>query len=193
MCYIKGITVMLVLIFATTASIAATLGAPAPTFALKDTYGEVIRLTDFRGKYVVLEWFNPDCPAVKRHYRDDTMVDLARYYQTRHVVWLSINSTFYMQQEDNIIWKHINQLSYYILSDPSGQVGKLYQAEVTPQLYIIDPNGLLIYQGAIDDDPYGDKMQPLNYVQMALEEVLAGRSIQQPQTRAYGCWVKYAD
>ncbi|RKZ90192.1 MAG: thioredoxin family protein [Candidatus Parabeggiatoa sp. nov. 1] len=171
---------------------AARIGFLAPEFTLQEAGGEEISLFDFRGKHIVLEWFNPDCVDVQRHYRQKTMHKLVRKHRGQEVIWLAINSTYYMAPEDNIRWKDINRLDYRLLSDFDGKVGKSYQVEMTPQIYIINPAGFLIYSGAIDDDPKGDKIKPFNYVQAALEKSLAGLPVSYPETEPYGCFVKYS-
>lgn len=171
---------------------AIRIGFLAPAFTLPDISGEPISLFDFRGKYVVLEWFNPDCLVVQRHYQKKTMRQLALNYMGREVIWLAINSTYYMTQEDNKRWKDINLLHYRLLSDFEGQVSRRYQVKTMPQFYIINPAGILIYSGAIDNDPLGNHTRPLNYIQLALEEALMGKPISQPQTLPYGCLIKYA-
>ena len=170
---------------------AAGIGFPAPDFTLREAGGEEISLFDFRGKHVVLEWFNPDCVEVQRHYKRKTMRQLARSHRGQEVIWLAINSTHYMAPEENIRWKDINRLDYRLLGDFDGTVGKRYQAKMTPQLYIINPDGILIYNGAIDNDPKGEKNWPFNYVQAALKESLAGLPVSRPKTEPYGCLVKY--
>ncbi|MDM8557517.1 redoxin domain-containing protein [Candidatus Parabeggiatoa sp. HSG14] len=163
----------------------------APSFTLLDTRGAPISLSDFRGKHIVLEWFNPDCRIVQRHYQDKTMHWLASNYISQEVIWLAINSTYYMTQEDNIRWKDTKGLHYHLLGDFTGEVAKLYQAKRTPQMYVIDPRGILIYKGAIDDNSSENKQWILNYVQSALDESLADMPISHPKTEPYGCLVKY--
>ena len=171
---------------------AVKVGFPAPPFTLPNTTGELISLSDFKGKHVVLEWFNPDCVRVQGHYQQKTMRHLALDYMSQEVIWLAINSAHYMKQEDNIRWKEIYLLHYRLLSDFSGEVGELYQAETTPQMYVINPSGILIYKGAIDDNYQEDNPRPSNHVQVALEESLAGLPVTQSETEPYGCLVKYA-
>ncbi len=170
---------------------AVEIGKPAPNFTLKDSGGEIISLSDFRGKHVVLEWFNPDCVRVQRHYQQKTMRKLARQYMGRNVIWLAINSTYYMRKEDNVRWKDTNRLHYRLLGDFSGDVARLYQAKTTPHIYIINPTGILIYQGAIDNDLLGTKAMPFKYVQVVLDKSLQGKPIIPSKTKPYGCLVKY--
>ncbi len=168
---------------------AVTVGQPAPDFTLVDTSQEPISLTDFYGKYVVLEWFNPHCRAVQRHR--EILRKLAYHYQWQGVIWLGINSTHYMTQEDNLMWQETNRLNYRILADFTGETARRYQVKITPQIYIVNPMGIVIYSGAIDDNVRGDKSQPVNYVTAALEEILADKLITYSQTKPYGCLVQY--
>ena len=175
-----------------TAGKAVAVGEKAPGFILTDSAGEEISLSDFEGKVVVLEWLNPDCPFVQRHYKAGTMKDLAAKFGTQGVVWLTINSTNYMDAAANAKFKASNHLSYPILVDQSGEVGHLYGAMTTPHMYVIDGAGQLVYIGAIDDDPRGNKDAPItNYVAAALDEVLAGKAVTTTETKPYGCSVKY--
>lgn len=178
---------------APTAAAAVAVGAPAPGFTLRDAAGKQVALSDFAGKVVVLEWINPDCPFVKRHYQAKTMSDLASRYAGKGVVWLAVNTTHYMGAEDNTKWIESNALPYPILIDATGEVGRLYGAKTTPHMYVIDQHGTLVYAGAIDDDPQGSKAEKLNYVARALDEVLAGSPVTTAQTKPYGCSVKYAN
>lgn len=169
-----------------------SVGDTAPAFTLTDTEGNEVSLGDFEGKIVVLEWLNPDCPFVQRHYKAGTMKDLATKYDGEGVVWLTINSTNYMDAAANAKFKADNGLPYAILVDQSGDVGHLYDAKTTPHMYIIDGTGSLVYIGAIDDDPRGNKGEPaVNYVAVALDEVLAGNAVTTAETKPYGCSVKY--
>jgi len=177
-----------------TAGKAVAVGEKAPGFTLTDSAGDEISLSDFKGKVVVLEWLNPDCPFVQRHYKAGTMKNLATKYGTQGVVWLTINSTNYMDAAANAKFKTANHLSYPILVDQSGEVGHLYGAMTTPHMYVIDGAGQLVYMGAIDDDPRGNKDAPTtNYVAAALDEVLAGKAVTTAETKPYGCSVKYGE
>jgi len=168
------------------------VGDQAPGFTLSDTAGNRVSLADFDGKVVVLEWLNPDCPFVQRHYKAGTMKQLATKYGGQDVVWLTINSTNYMDAAANAKFKASNDLPYSILVDQSGEVGHLYGAMTTPHMYIIDGDSRLVYIGAIDDDPRGNKGEPaINYVAVALDEVLAGDAVTTAETKPYGCSVKY--
>lgn len=167
------------------------LGKLAPNFTLIDTGKERISLHDFKGKHVVLEWFNPDCRRVQQHYQNKSMQNLLKKYAGKEVIWLGINSSYYMGQDDNKRWKDINLLSYRLLGDFTGEVGRLYQVKTTPQMYVINPAGILIYQGAFDNNPEGDKAKSINYVEQALNESLANKTISKAETEPYGCLVKY--
>ena len=168
------------------------VGDKAPSFTLADTAGNNVSLGDFEGKIVVPEWLNPDCPFVQRHYKAGTMKGLAEKYEGKGVVWLTVNSTNYMDAAANAKFKAENKLPYTILVDQSGEVGHLYGAKTTPHMYIIDGGGSLAYIGAIDDDPRGNKGDPaVNYVEVALDEMLAGKAVTTAETKPYGCSVKY--
>jgi peroxiredoxin len=189
----KTMTILMaVLAAASVAAAGVNVGDTAPAFTLKDTEGNSVSLSDFEGKIVVLEWLNPDCPYVQRHYKAGTMKKLATAYDDKGVVWLTINSTHYMDSAANASFKAANQLPYTILVDQSGKVGHLYEAKTTPHMYIIDGGGKLVYIGAIDDDPRGNKDEPAtNYVAAALDEVVAGKGVTTAETKPYGCSVKY--
>ena len=189
----KTMTILMsMLAVASVAMAGMNVGDVAPDFTLVDTEGKSVSLSDFEGKIVVLEWLNPDCPYVKRHYTAGTMKELATAYDGKGVVWLTINSTHYMDAAANAKFKAANGLPYTILVDQSGKVGHLYDAQTTPHMYIIDGDGKLVYIGAIDDDPRGNKGEPAtNYVAAALDEVLAGKAVTKAETKPYGCSVKY--
>ncbi len=165
----------------------------APNFTLKDQNGVEHNLRSLQGKVVVLEWVNPDCPYVKRHHKAGTMQNLVNKYAAQGVVWFGVNSTHYMDSAKNQEFVEEYKLSYPILSDQTGTVGKAYTAKTTPFMVVIDKNGKIAYKGAIDNDPHGDESQGLqNYVDLALAELSAGQQIKIAQTSSYGCSVKYA-
>jgi peroxiredoxin len=171
----------------------ASVGAAAPGFTLTDQTGKAINLADYSGSVVVLEWINPDCPFVQRHAQAKTMATLAKKFGDQGVVWLGINSTNYMNGDSNRKWVEANGLPYAVLDDHSGEVGRAYAARTTPHMFVIDKNGTLAYQGAIDDDQSGAKGgAAANYVDAALSDLLAGKPVRTPQTKPYGCSVKYA-
>ena len=167
---------------------APTVGEQAPDFTLKDQTGKVHNLKQYRGKLVVLEWTNPTCPFVVRHYERDTMTKLAAAHPD--VVWLTVNSSYYTTDADNTTWAKQEGVEV-VLNDARGRIGQAYGAKTTPHMYIIDPQGRLVYQGAIDDNPHFDDRKTLNFVDQALKELKAGKAVSQSSTRPYGCSVKY--
>jgi len=168
-------------------------GDTAPAFTLADSAGKTLSLADSKGKIVVLEWTNPDCPFVKRHNAEGTMKKLETTYAERGVVWLTINSTHYMDSAANAAYAKKEGISWPVLVDQDGAVGHLYGAVTTPHMYIIDAKGAVVYDGAIDDDPRGKKEagDRTDYVAAALDELLAGKAVSTPETKPYGCSVKY--
>jgi peroxiredoxin len=178
--------------FALVASAAETpsVGGTAPDFSLVDEDGKAHKLSDYKGKMVVLEWTNPECPYVQRHYRADTMEALSKQFEA-DVVWLAVNSTRDNTPEDTKSWKSEQGFQYATLQDPEGDVGHLYGAKTTPDMFVIDGEGVLRYAGAIDDDPRGKVDAPKNYVGQAIQAVLASNDPDPTQTRPYGCSVKY--
>ncbi len=168
----------------------------ATDFTLNDQAGNAVTLSDYKGKVVVLEWVNPDCPFTKRHYAPEnrTVVKLADHYKDKNVVFVAINSTHYFDQEKNKEWHQANDLKYSVLDDHTGKVGRLYGAKTTPHIFIVDTAGKLAYQGAIDDNPYGDKEADtiVNYIKVTVDDLLAGKTPAITETKPYGCSVKYA-
>jgi peroxiredoxin len=173
---------------------AATVGQPAPEFTLADQDGNTVDLKLLAGKIVVLEWTNPDCPFVKRHYRTKTMTTLAERFGKDGVVWLAVSSTASLDPERLRAWRSEEGITYPVLDDRAGTVGHAYGAKTTPHLFVIDPKGVLVYAGGIDDDPAGEQGdKATNYVALALEDVTAGKPVRTPETKPYGCSVKYAN
>jgi hypothetical protein len=178
------------------------IGQAAPNFRLNDVNGRAVSLSDFRGKTVVLEWNNPDCPFVKKHYNSGNMQRTQAAAAADGVVWLTINSSapgnqghMTPAQAQTVTGAQQSRRTAYLL-DPSGQVGKSYGARTTPHMYIINPAGALVYMGGIDDKPTpnpADINGARNHVLAALGELKAGRSVSVPATRPYGCSVKYKD
>jgi peroxiredoxin len=164
----------------------------APDFTLTDQKGNTVKLSDFKGKVVVLEWTNPDCPFVQRHYKAGTMARLAKAYAAKGVVWLAINTTYYMNREKDAAWAEQQQIAYPVLGDHDGKIGKAYGAKSSPHMFVIDAKGNIAYRGAIDNDASGEKKEGVvNYVALALDAVLAGKPVAIPETKSYGCSVKY--
>lgn len=176
----------------------AEVGEKAPDFKLHNAEGEKVKLSELteQEKVVVLEWFNPDCPYVKKHYEKlQTTQTLASKYADKDVVWLLVNSSHYADAEYNKKWAEKWSIEQPILVDQDGKVGKQYGAKTTPHMYIIDTEGTLVYAGAIDDNrsakPRGEDEQTVNYVDEALQSLLAEEEISTRQTKPYGCSVKY--
>ena len=175
-------------------------GDPAPDFDLTDTTGHDHHLQKYldEGKIVVLEWFNPDCPFVKKHHTDHrTMSDLYHAHAKQGVVWLAINSGAAGKQgaglERNQKAVKEYRINYPVLLDMTGEVGKAYGATNTPHMFVIRPDGTVAYAGAIDSDRSTDTLGETNHVAEALAAVLAGKKPATAETKAYGCSVKYAD
>jgi peroxiredoxin len=170
------------------------IGAAAPDFSLQDQNGKTVKLSDYKGKIVVLEWFNQGCPYVVRHYKTKTMTNTADKYKGQDVVWLAINTTAGKTAEDNKTSAEAWGISYPILTDKSSAVAQQYGAKTTPHMFIIDKEGKLAYNGAIDDDSSADGTKgdkAVNFVAKALDEILAGKPVSQAETKPYGCGVKY--
>ncbi|MFL6262617.1 MAG: thioredoxin family protein [Thermoanaerobaculia bacterium] len=175
---------------------AGTVGETAPGFSLKGVDGKTYSLADSKGKVVVLEWVNPNCPFSNRHAKERTMSELAK--QHGEVVWLGINSTSpkstdFMRPGEQAAYDRKNGVNYPVLYDESGQVGHAYEARTTPHMFIIGPDGKIAYNGAIDDDPPGRKAKAdrLNYVGQGLNAEKGGKSPDPASTKPYGCSVKY--
>lgn len=180
----------------------AAVGAPAPEFTLRDTEGKQHSLAEFKGNLVVLEWVNFGCPFVKKHYGSGNMQGLQAEYTGKGVVWLSICSSAPGKQgyfEGEELKKQIAErksAATHYLVDPDGKAGRAYGAKTTPHMYAIDPGGVLVYAGGIDDIPSADVEdipKAKNYVRLALDAVLAGKSVEISGSQPYGCSVKYAE
>lgn len=182
------------------AQAAATVGQPAPDFALRDTGGNTVRLSDFKGKTVVLEWTNPGCPFVRKHYDSGNMPTTQKEAIDRSIVWLSVNSTEkassdYLEPARLAHWLHERKaVATAVLMDEEGSVGRAYGARTTPHLYIVNPQGVLVYAGGIDSTPSArpaDIPKATNYVNAALADLAAGRPVSAAVTQPYGCSIKY--
>jgi len=180
-------------------AMAAGVGQPAPPFALRNTQGQTVRLEDFKGKPVVLEWTNPGCPFVRKHYQGN-MQALQKAYAARGVAWLTVNSTEtasadYLAPTALAQWvSDQNASPTAVLMDEDGRVGKAYGARVTPHMYLINAEGVLVYAGAIDSIAsarVADIERATNYVRQGLDELLAGRPLSVSVNQAYGCTIKY--
>ena len=180
------------------ASKGVKVGDVAPAFSLTDTDGKTVKLEDFKGKIVVLEWFNPECPfIVKHHSVNKTFNDLYDQFNSKNVVFLAINSSAAGKEgsgkELNATKKTEYKMMYPILLDESGEVGHLYGATNTPQCFVIGTDGKLAYAGAIDNNTDVKKAGDKNYVKMALDNVLASKAADPATTKPYGCGVKYGN
>jgi peroxiredoxin len=169
----------------------------APAFSLPATNGKTVDLNSFKGKYVVLEWTNNGCPYVRRHYGTGNMQKLQAWAKEKDVVWLSIVSSGpgkqgHVSPEEGaeLVKAQRIQSAFYLL-DSDGKVGKAYGAKTSPHMFVIDPKGAIIYNGAIDDQPNGDAKTANNYVRAALEEAMAGKPVSVPTSQPYGCGIKY--
>jgi len=180
---------------------AATVGQPAPAFTAIDAGGKTVSLADYKGKHVVLEWVNPGCPYVQKHYNSANMQGTQKDAVAQGVVWLAVNSTApdasdYRTPAAMAQWmKDQKAAATATLMDSDGKVGRTYGARTTPHMYIVNPVGTLVYAGAIDSKPTAnpaDIAGATNHVKVALAESLAGKAVGTPSTRAYGCSVKYS-
>jgi peroxiredoxin len=179
---------------------APPVGSAAPDFSLTDAKGKTHSLSEYKGKYVVLEWFNPECPFVKKHYGSSNMQNLQKQYTDKGVVWLTIDSNApgtqgsLTAEEAQKIATSWNTHETALLLDPEGKAGRAYGAKNTPNMVIINPEGKIAYEGAIDSKASpnpADIPSSTNYVKAALDQSLAGKPITTPQTKPYGCSVKY--
>jgi peroxiredoxin len=190
----------LTMLFAAGAAVAVVSGAAAPGFTITDTSGKAVQLADYKGKYVVLEWTNPECPFVRKHYGSGNMQALQKEWGARDVAWLTINSTNATSSE----FKTPRQMSDWMkaqgaaplatLLDSTSDTGRAYGAKTTPHMFVVDPAGKVIYAGAIDDkrttNP-ADAKTANNYVRAALTEAMSGKAVTVGNTTPYGCSVKY--
>jgi AhpC/TSA family len=184
------------------AASAAKVGDPAPDFTATDSNGQSRHLADYKGKYVVLEWHNQGCPYTRKHYAGGNMQALQKEWTGKGVVWFTVISSapgaqgYVTAAEENDYVKKMNAAPTAVLLDPDGRLGHLYAAKTTPHMFIIDPNGALIYNGAIDDHPTAEQSDipnSKNYVSAALTEAMSGKKVSDAATRPYGCSVKYKD
>jgi len=192
--------IALAAIFTALQAVALPMGQSAPEFTLANLQGKPVKLSDYKGRYVVLEWVNPGCPFVQKHYNSGNMPRLQKDAAAHDVAWLTIDSTKSSHED----YKTPQQLNAWLtekgaaptaaLLDVDGKVGKLYEAKATPHMFVIDPQGKLIYAGAIDDKRSADVEDVKtanNYVQAALADARAGRPVAKASTQAYGCSIKY--
>ena len=197
---LTSVLATLVMCTAPLAFSAAKAGGAAPDFTATASNGKTVQLSNYRGKYVVLEWHNNGCPYVGKHYKSGNMQRLQKQWTTQGVVWLTVissapgNQGYVTASEENDYIAKMQAAPTAALLDPTGKVGHLYDAKTSPQMVVINPQGMVIYDGAIDDKPTTDLSDvpgATNYVSLALEQALAGKPVQTPATRPYGCSVKY--
>lgn len=178
------------------------VGAPAPGFTATDSRGQTETLVQYRGKYVVLEWHNQDCPFTRKHYVSGNMQALQKEWTAKGVIWFTVISSapgkqgYQTPSQENAYLAQAHAAPTAVLLDPQGKIGRLYSAKATPQMIVIDPAGNVIYDGAIDSKPtpeVDDIKSADNYVSDALTAAMAGKPVATAFTRPYGCSVKYAD
>jgi peroxiredoxin len=178
------------------------IGQSAPDFTLADTYGTSHTLTDYRGEWVVLEWLNYECPFVRKHYDSGNMQGLQQKYGDKGVEWMAIVSSapgkqgYHEPDEMNRLSEENGTKVLAVLLDPEGEVGRMYGAQTTPQMVVISPEGVLLYNGAIDDKPSARASSlegAHNYLAAALDEAMSGNEVSVPTSKPYGCSVKYKD
>ena len=181
---------------------APKVGQPAPNFTAKDMDGKARSLSEFKGKYVVLEWHNQGCPFVKKHYESGNMQKLQQELTGKGAVWLSIISSapgaqgYVTPEQEKAYLAEKHAAPTDVLFDPEGAVGHLYGAKTTPHMFVIDDKGILVYAGAIDDKPSTDAADAptaKNFVRAAYEESSSGKPVTTSSTAPYGCGVKYKD
>jgi peroxiredoxin len=180
--------------------LAVVPGTPAPDFKGTDSTGVQHSLSQYKGKYVVLEWANKGCPYDQKHYLSGNMANLQKEWTAKGVIWLSVISSapgeqgYVTPSEENAYIKSMHVASTAVLLDPTGVIGRLYSAKTTPHMFVIDPTGKLIYEGAIDNKPTTDQADlkgAQNYLNDALNASMAGKPVAVESTRPYGCSVKY--
>ena len=178
----------------------AVVGQAAPAFSATDSSGKTVSLSDYKGKFVVLEWLNHGCPFVRKHYESGNMQKLQATYTAKGVVWLSVASSaegkegYMTAEQSKTAYEEKHSVATDVILDADGKVGKAFGARTTPHMFIIGPDAKVIYAGAIDDNDStrasaisGAK----NYIAQALDEALAGKTVSEPSTEPYGCSVKY--
>jgi len=189
------------LVMTATAFAAPETGKPAPDFSATDANGKTVKLSDYKGKTVVLEWTNNECPYVAKHYSSNNMQTLQKEAAAKGVVWLSIISSapgeqgFVKGEQANALTKARRAAPSDVLLDPEGKVGHLYDARTTPHMFIVDAKGTLVYMGGIDDKATtnpSDIKTAKNFVRAALDNIAAGKPVENAVTRPYGCSVKYS-
>ena len=180
---------------------AQKVGEAAPDFKATDSNGQMHKLSEYRGKYLVLEWHNNGCPYTRKHYDSGNMQRLQKDWTSRGVIWFTVISSapgqqgYVTAQQENNYMKRMNAAPTAALLDQQGDLGRLYFAKTTPHMFIINPDGVLVYDGAVDSKATTDQRDiatATNYVSQGLEEAMAGKPVSTPTSRPYGCSVKYA-
>jgi len=198
----SAIVAVMAVTIALTAAKAARVGERAPDFTATDSNGKTQKLGDYAGKFVVLEWTNRGCPYTQKQYNSGNMQRLQKEWTAKGVIWLTVISSAQGKQgyvtapEENSYVKQANASPTAVILDPDGSLGHLYDAKTTPHMFIINPQGMLIYNGAIDDKPTTDTADingAKNYVSVALDEAMAGKPVTISTSRPYGCSVKYSN
>lgn len=194
--FFSSVLLLTMVVVALAGSPNVEVGKPVPDFNLTDIHGKMHKLSDYKGKVVVLEWTNPNCPFVERLYRE-IMPAIQKAFVEKGIVWLAVNSTSPKHKDfetaEALAKKYAEWKASFItmLLDPDGKIGKMFDARTTPHMYVIDKEGKLVYAGAIDDDPRGNKSEKTNYVRAALQSHLDEKPITVTTTQPYGCTVKY--
>jgi peroxiredoxin len=179
---------------------APELQKPAPDFSVEGSDGKTHKLSDYKGKYVVLEWWNKDCPYVRKHYESGNMQSLQKEYTGKNVVWFTVLSSAPGKQghvsaaDANKLMTEAKASPTTVLLDPKGVVGRAYEAKTTPHMFVIDPKGTLVYMGGIDDKRGTDKAEiktATPFVRLALDQSMAGQPVKTSSSAPYGCSVKY--
>ena len=197
----KQILAILTGVCVAASAMALEIGQPAPDFTGTDIFGKTVHLSDFKGKIVVLESYNSDCPFCHNQYASGAAPELQKGLAAKGVVWLLVNSvnphnsSYRTPEQARAEWSDMKINATDWIQDDSGQIGHLYKMKTTPDVYVIGKDGLLDYQGAMDDHPYpfGDPRKAKNYVSAAVDELLAGKPVTITQTKPYGCGVHYAE
>jgi len=196
----KVLVWLAILLSALMAMAAPKAGDVAPDFTATDSNGKAHKLSDYKGKFVVLEWTNSGCPFTRKHYLSGNMQNLQKQWTAKGVVWLTVLSSapgkegYMTAEQENSYLKDKNATPTAALMDPAGNLGHLYGAKATPHMFVIDPKGKIVYNGAIDDHPssdQGDIPGAKNFVSTALGEAMSGKAVTTASTEAYGCSVKY--
>jgi peroxiredoxin len=196
--FILAVSSAALLVLVSTAQV--KVGDAAPAFAAADSHGQTQKLEQYRGKYVVLEWHNHNCPFTKKHYSSGNMQGLQKEWTAKGVVWFTVISSapgadgYVTADEENAYVSQVHAAPSAVLLDPDGKLGHMYNAKTTPHMFVIDPQGKVIYEGAIDNRPTPDPDDVKgaeNYVSDALLASMAGKAVNPAYTRPYGCSVKY--